>query len=72
MKQVMKKYPGTKWADLAAYHLIDNKLCGDWEALATCPEKETISTSSTRTSIRNRPRLPRRCTKRHGGRPRSS
>ena len=40
MRQVMKKYPHTKWADLAAYHLIDNKLCGDWEALAKCPELE--------------------------------
>ena len=40
MKRVMKKYPGTKWADLAAYHLIDNKLCGEWEAQAQCPEKE--------------------------------
>ena len=42
MRQVVKKYPGTKWADLAAYHLIDNKLCGDWEMQATCPEKEAI------------------------------
>jgi outer membrane protein assembly factor BamD (BamD/ComL family) len=40
MRQVMKKYPRTKWADLAAYHLIDNKLCGDWEAEAKCPEME--------------------------------
>ncbi len=40
MKQVMKKFPRTKWADLAAYHLIDNKLCGEWEAQAQCPEKE--------------------------------
>jgi outer membrane protein assembly factor BamD (BamD/ComL family) len=40
MKQVMKKYPHTKWADLAAYHLIENKLCGDWEADAKCPEME--------------------------------
>jgi len=40
MRQVMKKFPHTKWADLAAYHLIDNKLCGDWEALAKCPEME--------------------------------
>jgi hypothetical protein len=40
MKRVIKKYPGTKWADLAAYHLIDNKLCGEWEAQAQCPEKE--------------------------------
>ena len=40
MRQVIKKYPHTKWADLAAYHLIDNKLCGDWEAEAKCPEME--------------------------------
>ena len=40
MKQVIKKYPHTKWADLAAYHFIDNKLCGDWEAEAKCPEME--------------------------------
>ncbi len=40
MRKVMKKYPHTKWADLAAYHLIDNKLCGEWEALAKCPELE--------------------------------
>jgi hypothetical protein len=41
MKQVMKKFPGTKWADLAAFHLIDNKLCGDWQGASKCPEKET-------------------------------
>lgn len=41
MKKVMKKFPGTKWADLAAYHLIDNKLCGEWEAQAECPLKES-------------------------------
>lgn len=41
MKRVRKEYPGTKWADLASYHLIDNKLCGAWEGLAKCPEKES-------------------------------
>lgn len=40
MKLVIKKFPGTKWADLAAYHLIDNKLCGDWQGASKCPEKE--------------------------------
>ena len=40
MRKVIKKYPGTKWADLAAYHLIENKLCGDWEAAPKCPEME--------------------------------
>ncbi|HUJ94207.1 MAG TPA: hypothetical protein VLW84_03005 [Terriglobales bacterium] len=40
MKEVIKKYPGTKWADLAAFHLIDNKLCGDWQGESKCPVKE--------------------------------
>jgi outer membrane protein assembly factor BamD (BamD/ComL family) len=40
MKEVIKKFPATKWADLAAFHLIDNKLCGDWQASSKCPEKE--------------------------------
>lgn len=40
MKLVMKKFPGTKWSDLAAFHLIENKLCGDWQAAAKCPDKE--------------------------------
>jgi hypothetical protein len=41
MKLVIKKFPGTKWADLAAFHLIENKLCGDWQAASKCPEKES-------------------------------
>jgi hypothetical protein len=40
MKLVMKKYPGTKWADLAAFTVIDNKICGDWKGESRCPEKE--------------------------------
>ena len=40
MKEVIKKFPGTKWADLAAFHLIENKLCGDWQGSSKCPEKE--------------------------------
>jgi len=40
MKQVMKKFPDTKWAELAAFHLIDNKLCGDWQGSSKCPDKE--------------------------------
>jgi outer membrane protein assembly factor BamD (BamD/ComL family) len=40
MKLVIKKYPGTKWADLAAFRLLENKLCGDWEGLSKCPDKE--------------------------------
>jgi hypothetical protein len=41
MKLVMKKFPHTKWSDLAAYDLIDNKLCGSWKGETHCPEKES-------------------------------
>lgn len=41
MKEVMKKFPNTKWAQVAAFHLLDNKICGDWQAQSKCPEKET-------------------------------
>jgi hypothetical protein len=41
MKKVMKFYPGSKYAAMAAYALIDNKLCGDWQGLPKCPEMET-------------------------------
>jgi outer membrane protein assembly factor BamD (BamD/ComL family) len=40
MQKVMKLYPGTKYAALAAYDLIDNQLCGDWQGLPKCPEME--------------------------------
>jgi len=40
MKLVIKKFPGTKWADLAAFHFIDNKLCGEWQGSSKCPDKE--------------------------------
>jgi outer membrane protein assembly factor BamD (BamD/ComL family) len=40
MKLVNKKYPGTKWADLATFRMIENKLCGEWEGVAKCPDKE--------------------------------
>jgi outer membrane protein assembly factor BamD (BamD/ComL family) len=41
MKEVEKKFPHTKWADLAAFDLIDNKLCGEWKGSSKCPEKES-------------------------------
>jgi hypothetical protein len=41
MKKIIKRHPGTPFAALAAYDLIDNKLCGDWQGLPKCPEMET-------------------------------
>jgi hypothetical protein len=40
MKEVRKKFPHSKWSDMADFNLIDNKLCGDWQAQSKCPEKE--------------------------------
>lgn len=40
MKKVIKFYPHTRQADLAAFELLDNKLCGDWQGQEKCPEKE--------------------------------
>ncbi len=40
MKKLIKHYPGTRFAALAAYDLLDNKLCGDWQGLPKCPEME--------------------------------
>jgi hypothetical protein len=41
MRKVMKYFAGTKWAGMAAFDLIDNKLCGDWQGSEKCPEQET-------------------------------
>jgi TolA-binding protein len=40
MKLTIKKFPGSKWADLASFRLLENKLCGDWQGMAKCPDKE--------------------------------
>jgi hypothetical protein len=40
MRMVVKKFPRTKWADMASFHLIENKLCADWTLDTKCPEKE--------------------------------
>jgi outer membrane protein assembly factor BamD (BamD/ComL family) len=40
MREVMKKFPGTRWADLAAFRLLENKMCGDWQGSTKCPDKE--------------------------------
>lgn len=41
MRAVMKYFPNSKWADLAAFDMIDNQLCGDWQGSEKCPEKES-------------------------------
>lgn len=40
MKRVIKNFPQSDQAGEAAYDLLDNKLCGDWQGLPHCPELE--------------------------------
>jgi hypothetical protein len=40
MKLVMKKFPHSKWSDLAAYDLLDEQMCPEWRGQAECPMKE--------------------------------
>jgi hypothetical protein len=41
LKRVMKVYPDSPFAARAAFDLLDEKLCGDWQGLPKCPEMET-------------------------------
>jgi hypothetical protein len=41
LKKVLKLYPHTRQAALAAFTLLDNKLCGDWQGSPKCPERES-------------------------------
>jgi hypothetical protein len=40
MREVRKKFSHTKWDDMATFHLLENKLCGDWKAESKCPSRE--------------------------------
>jgi hypothetical protein len=41
LRAVMKYFPRSDVAARAAFDLLDNKLCGDWQGLPRCPEMET-------------------------------
>jgi hypothetical protein len=41
MNEVRKKFPNTKYADMADFAKIDNKICGEWQGSEKCPEKES-------------------------------
>jgi len=40
MRKLKKNFPHSKWADLADWDMLDNKICGDWQGSPKCPEKE--------------------------------
>jgi hypothetical protein len=41
LRHVMKLYANSDVAARAAFDLLDDKLCGDWQGLPKCPEQET-------------------------------
>jgi outer membrane protein assembly factor BamD (BamD/ComL family) len=58
MRKLEKRYPGSKWADLAAWDLLDNKVCGDWQGSTKCPEKESEMYEKYAEEHPNSPRAP--------------
>ncbi len=40
LQDVVTRFPKTKQAQLAAFELLEGKLCPEWRGLAECPEKE--------------------------------
>lgn len=59
LKKVIKYYPGTRQAELAAFDLIDNKLCGDWQGSEKCPAKESEYYEKYADEHPESPRAPR-------------
>ncbi len=59
LRKVIKYYPRTKWAALAAFDLIDNKLCGDWQGSEQCPAKESELYIKYADEYPDGPRTPR-------------
>src|SRR6478736_8597421 len=41
LKEVIAKFPQSKQAELAAFDLLEGKLCAEWRGQAECPEKES-------------------------------
>jgi len=41
LQAVIAKFPQSKQAELAAYDLLDSKLCQEWRGQAECPQKES-------------------------------
>jgi hypothetical protein len=41
LQAVIAGFPQSKQAELAAYDLLDSKLCQEWRGMAECPQKES-------------------------------
>jgi hypothetical protein len=41
LNEVIAKFPGSKQAELAAFDLLEGKMCPEWRGQAECPQKES-------------------------------
>jgi hypothetical protein len=41
LNEVIAKFPGSKQAELAAFDLLEGKMCTEWRGQAECPQKES-------------------------------
>jgi len=41
LKEVLTKFPGSKQAELAAFDLLEAKMCPEWRGQSECPQKES-------------------------------
>lgn len=58
MRKLQKMYPNSRWADLAAWDMLDNKVCGDWRGSTKCPEKEAVFYAKYAQEHPNSPKAP--------------
>ncbi len=58
LRLVHKKFPGSRWDELAAYEMLDNKLCGDWSVASNCPEHEADVYEKYAAQHPNSPKAP--------------
>jgi outer membrane protein assembly factor BamD (BamD/ComL family) len=58
MRKIQKMYPNSRYADLAAWDMLDNKVCGDWQGSPKCPEKEAEMYEKYAQDRPNSPKAP--------------
>jgi outer membrane protein assembly factor BamD (BamD/ComL family) len=58
MRKLKKTYPNSRWADLADWDMLDNKVCGDWQGSTKCPQKEADMYEKYAQEHPNSPRAP--------------
>ena len=57
MRRILHTWPGTRQADLAAWDLLDNKICGSWQGDPRCPSKEAALYEAYATAHPKSPRV---------------